>query len=124
MTSQRKSSWERVKKTPFLELLTSAAIVLSNTLLSTKPRLVSDMLFLEGMTLSVIGALIAGRISEAIALPSFVKRKNNVQSQPNIAAGHGFMASLHKKKTGLRILFVGLMLVATAIVIGEAIRPR
>ena len=124
MTRQSRFNWARVKKTPFLELLTSGAIVLSDTLIAPQPRIVSDMLFLEGMTLSVIGALVAGRVSEAIALPSFIKREDDAQSQRHIKAREGVLASLLKKKTGLRILIVGLILVAAAVVIGEAMRPR
>ena len=124
MTVQSRSNWERVKRTPFLEVLTSGAIILSDALIAPQPRIVSDMLFLEGMTISVIGALVAGRVSEAIALPSFVKRKDDVQSQRDIEAGKGFLTLLLKKKTGLRILTVGLILIAAAVVIGEAMRPR
>ena len=124
MTGQSRSNWERVKRTPFLEVLTSGAIILSDALIAPQPRIVSDMLFLEGMTISVIGALVAGRVSEAIALPSFVKRKDDVQSQRDIEAGKGFLTLLLKKKTGLRILTVGLILIAAAVVIGEAMRPR
>jgi len=124
LTGQSRSNWERVKRTPFLEVLTSGAIILSDALIAPQPRIVSDMLFLEGMTISVIGALVAGRVSEAIALPSFVKRKDDVQSQRDIEAGKGFLTLLLKKKTGLRILTVGLILIAAAVVIGEAMRPR
>jgi len=124
LTVQTRSNWERVKRTPFLEVLTSGAIILSDALIAPQPRIVSDMLFLEGMTISVIGALVAGRMSEAIALPSFVKRKDDIQSQRDIEAGKGFLTTLLKKKTGLRILTVGLILIAAAVVIGEAMRPR
>jgi len=82
------------------------------------------MLFLEGMTLSVIGALVAGRVSGAIVLPSFIKRKDDIQSQRDIKSREGFLTSLLKKKTGLRILTVGLILVTAAVIIGETMRPR
>jgi len=124
LTVHGRLNWERVKKAPFLEVLTSGVIILSDVLIAPQLRTVSDMLFLEGMTISVIGALIAGRVSEVICLPSFVRRRDDVQSRRDVEARKGSLTSLLGKKTGLRILIVGLILVAAAVVIGEGMRPR
>lgn len=109
-------------RSPFFELLVSAVVVLSHAFSGLRPRIVSDALFIEGMALSVVGALIAGKISEAFSLSPKVKDDEHTHS--TLDGKRGFWASLFKKRTGFRILLVGLILVTAAIVIGELSRPR
>jgi hypothetical protein len=88
-----------LKKKPFLDILVCAAIIAADVALAPKMRIASDALFLAGMPLSVIGA--------------------------TIVLGRGIVRTrirLSRKVPGLRIFFVGVALVLTAIIIGEFLR--
>ena len=118
MTRQKTSSLQLLTKTPFFELLASAAIVGFHALIAPKLRIASDALFVEGVTLSVVGALIAVRVSEDLSFPSFSKTKDETAPPPTTGK-HGPLRSMFKRRNGLRILLIGLALVGAAIVIGE-----
>lgn len=88
-----------LKKKPFLDILVCAAIIAADVALAPKMRIASDALFLAGMPLSLIGA--------------------------TIVLGRGIVRTrirLSRKVPGLRIFFVGVALVLTAIIIGEFLR--
>ena len=65
-----------LRKTPFLELLTTAVIVSFHALIAPKPRIASDALFIEGVVFSVIGTIIALRISDQVTVPSLLKKQH------------------------------------------------
>ena len=111
-------------KTPFFELFASAAIVGFHALVAPKLRIASDALFIEGVTFSVVGALIAVRVSEDLSFPSFSKTKGEAAPHSPAPSKHGLLTSIFKRRNGLRILLIGLALVGAAIVIGELfVRP-
>lgn len=122
MTGRDKFYSRQFKKAPFLELLIGAVVVASNSILAPKPRIASDALFLEGMTLLIAGTLIARKIFGPSPFPSSFKRKSNARIQTQTAVRHGLWASITKGTTGLRMLLVGLVLVAAAVIIGELSR--
>ena len=66
----------RLKRTPYCELLIAAAIMAANVIVVGRARMASDALFLEGMTLSIVGALIRGgeELTEAI-YPAVLRRR-------------------------------------------------
>lgn len=108
-----------LKKTPLLELLTSAVIVSSHALIAPKPRIASDVLFIEGVLFSVIGAIITLRISDQLAFPSLHKKQHAITRHQQAQSRSGLLASILMRRNGLRILLVGLILITAAIVIGE-----
>jgi len=107
------------KKTPFLELVVCSVIIGLHGLLASRPKLVSDALFLEGITLSVVGAIIACRVPGSIRPPSSPRRSDENASHPRSRAGRSLLGSFLKRRNGFRILFVGLVLIGAAVVIGE-----
>jgi hypothetical protein len=88
-----------LKKKPFLDVLVCVAIIAVDVALAPEMRIASDALFLEGMPLSLIGATV-------------VLGKGIVKTR----------VRLSRKVPGLRIFFVGVALVMTAIMIGEFLR--
>jgi len=123
LTHQKTSSLEVLTKTPFFELLASAVIVSFHALIAPKLRIASDALFVEGVTLSVVGGLIAVRVSENLSFPSLSKTQDEAAPPPTLGK-HGLLTSMFRRRNGLRILLIGLALVGAAIVIGELfVRP-
>ena len=124
MTHQKTSSLQLLTETPFFELFTSAAIVGFHALVAPKLRIACDALFLEGVSLSVVGALIAARVSENLSFPSFGKTRGETAPHSPTPSKRGLLRSMFKRRNGLRILLIGLALVGAAIVIGELfVRP-
>mgnify|MGYP007042448331 CR=1 FL=1 len=124
LTLQKAFSLQFLGKTPLLELFTSAVIVGFHALVFPKLRIVSDALFLEGVTLSVVGAFVAIRVSEDLAFSSFRQKKHQTAARSEAPVKHRLLRSLLKRRNGLRILFIGLALIGAAIVIGELfVRP-
>jgi len=121
---KKTSSLQLLTKTPFFELFASVAIVGIHAFVAPKLRIASDALFLEGVTLSVVGALIGVRASEDLSFPSFGRTKGEAGPQSPTPGKHGLFRSMFKRRNGLRILLIGLALVGAAIVIGELfVRP-
>jgi hypothetical protein len=106
-----------LRKTPFLELLTSIAIVGFHAVIA-KPRIASDALFIEGVVFSVIGTIIALRISDQVTFPSLHKKQHATRHQ-QAQSRSGLLTSILIRRNGLRILLIGLILITAAIVIGE-----
>lgn len=124
LTDKGNSDWHLFGRTPLFELLIGTVIVVAHTLIAPKPRIASDALFLEGVTLSVIGAVLACVVSRDLALHSLGKARNEAGAHQHDSIKRGSLRSLLKRKTGYRILFIGLILVGAAVVIGELlVRP-
>jgi hypothetical protein len=107
-----------LRKTPFLELLTSIAIVGFHAVIA-KPRIASDALFIEGVVFSVIGTIIALRISDQAAFPSLHKKQHATAQHQEAQPRSRLLTSILIRRNGLRILVIGLILITAAIVIGE-----
>jgi hypothetical protein len=86
----------RLKQAPFLDILICALIIVSNLALASNMTIVSDALFIEGMPLSVIGAILA--------------LERGIVRSP---------IHLSKKVPGLRIFFVGTVLLLASVMVAE-----
>lgn len=108
-----------LRKTPFLELLTTVVIISSHALIAPKPRIASDALFIEGVVFSVIGTIIALRISDQVKFPSLHEKQHATTRHEQAQSRPGLVRSILMRRNGPRILLIGLILIAGAIVIGE-----
>jgi len=108
-----------LRKTPYLELLTTAVIVSFHALIAPKPRIASDALFIEGVVFSVIGTIIALRISDQVTFPSLHKKQHATTRHQQAQSRSGLLTSILMRRNGLRILLIGLILITAAIVIGK-----
>lgn len=124
MTDKGRFQWHTFGKTPLFELLAGVIIVVVHTLIAPKPRIASDALFLEGVTLSVIGSLVVCGTSNYPAFHSPSKKGDKTSARQQAPIKRGSFRSLLTRKNGYRILFIGLILVGAAVVIGELfVRP-
>lgn len=123
MTDKANPGWH-LFATPQFELVTAIVIVVAHGLIAPKPRIASDALFLEGVTLSVVGALLACMTSDNHAFHYSRKTGNETGAHQQASIKRGSFRSLLTRKNGYRILFIGLILVGAAIAIGEVlVRP-
>ena len=113
------SGWHLFRKTPLFELLTSALIIAVHILAVPKLRIVSDALFLEGVALSVIGSLVACGTSNYPTFHSPSKKGDRTSSRQQAPIRLGSLRPLLRRENGYRVLFMGLILVGAAVVIGE-----
>jgi hypothetical protein len=113
-----------LRKAPFLGLLTIAVILGFDALVAPKPRITSDALFIEGVVFSVIGTIIALRISDQFTLPSLHRKQDLVIQHQETHPRSGLLTSILARTSGLRILLIGLTLITAAIIIGELLVRR
>jgi len=119
LTDKANPGWYIFAKTPLFELMTAIIIVVAHSLIAPKPRIASDALFLEGVTLSVMGALLACITSDNPAFHYSRKAGNETGAHQQASIKRGSFRSLLTRKNGYRILFIGLILVGAAVVVGE-----
>jgi hypothetical protein len=113
-----------LRKTPLFELLTSAVVASLDVVIAPKPRIASDALFIEGVVFSVIGTIIALRISDQVTFPSLHKKQHETTRHEQAQSRSGLLTSILMRRNGLRILLIGFILVTAAIIIGELLaRP-
>ena len=119
MTDKANPGWHLFAKTPQFELVTAIVIVVAHGLIAPKPRIASDALFLEGVALSVVGALLACITSDNHAFHYSRKTGNETGAHQQASIRPGSLRSLLRRRNGYRILLIGLILVGAAVVIGE-----